>query len=252
MDTVAGRCPALGNLRRAVAFSPCAVREDFGQRLAGEGRRALGHLFRRAGRDNVTARIASFRSQIDDPVGRLDHVQVVLDDQYRVAAIHKIVEHFQQQLNVREVKSGRRFVEQIQGFPGAAFDQFARQLDALGFAARERRRRLSELDVIQADVVQRLQFVAHVGNVLEQLQRLLDVHLEHIGDGLALELDLQRFVVVPMSLADRAGHPHIGEEIHFQAIRAVPFAGFAATARDVEAEPARLVAAPLGLGQLRE
>ena len=64
-------------------------------------------------------------------------------------------------------KPGRRLVEQIQRAAGAAFDQLAGQLDALGLAAGKRRRRLAELEVIEAHVVQRLQLVADVGNVFE-------------------------------------------------------------------------------------
>ena len=77
------------------------------------------------------------------------------------------------------------------------------------------------------------------------VERLLHVHFQHFGDALALEADLQRLAVEAMPFAHRAGDPHVGQKIHFQPVRAVPFAGFAAAARDVEAEPARLVAAAL-------
>ena len=83
------------------------------------------------------------------------------------------------------------------------------------------------------------------------LERLLHVHLEHVADALALEPDVQGLAVEPLPLADRAGHPDVGQEVHLQPVRAVPLAGLAPAARDVEAEPARLVAPGLGLGQLR-
>ena len=113
-------------------------------------------------------------------------------------------------------------------------------------------RRLADLQIIQADVVQRLQFVFDLGNVVEQLECLLDIHLEHVGDRVALELHGERFAIEAMSLADRAGHPDVGQKIHFQASRAIAFAGLAASAIDVETEPSRLVAALLGGRQLRE
>ena len=84
------------------------------------------------------------------------------------------------------------------------------------------------------------------------LERLLHVHLQHVGDALALELHLQRLAVEAMALAHRAGDPDVGQEIHLQPVRAVALARLAAAAGDVEAEPARLVAAALRLGQLRE
>src|SRR5213078_3532730 len=35
----------------------------------------------------------TLRSEVDDPVGGLDDVQVVLDDHHRVALVHEAVEH---------------------------------------------------------------------------------------------------------------------------------------------------------------
>ena len=84
------------------------------------------------------------------------------------------------------------------------------------------------------------------------LERLLHVHLQHVVDVLALEADLQRLAVEAPALADRARHPDVGEEVHLQPVRAVALARLAAAAGLVEAEPARLVAAHLRLGQLRE
>ena len=158
---------------------------------------------------------------------------------------------FKQQFDVGEVQAGGRLVEQVERPAGALLDQFAGELDALGLAAGERGRRLAELHVVQAHVVQRLQLVVDGRDVLEVLQRLLNVHLQHLGDRLALEADLQRLAVEAVAFADRAGDPNVGQKIHFQLVRAVALAGLAAAAADVEAEPARLVAAGLRLGQLR-
>ena len=72
--------------------------------------------------------------------------------------------------------------------PRAPFDQFAGQLDSLRFAAGERGRRLSQLEVVESHIVQGLQLVLDIRNVLEQLQGLLDIHLQHVRDRLALEL----------------------------------------------------------------
>src|SRR5687767_14130961 len=50
-------------------------------------RRAFGgrDLLRRAGDEDFAAALAALRTQVDDPVCRLDHVEVVLDDDDRVA-----------------------------------------------------------------------------------------------------------------------------------------------------------------------
>ena len=137
--------------------------------------------------------------------------------------------------------------------PGAAPAQLAGQLDALGLAAGERRRRLAELDVVEADVVQRLQHRRGSWGTLAKCSRASCTSISSTSlDALALEADLQRLAVEPPALADRAGHPDVGEEVHLEPVGAVALAGLAAAARLVEAEPARLVAADLRLRQLGE
>ena len=61
----------------------------------------------------------AFGPQVDDPIGGLDHFQIVLDDQHRVAGVGKIVEHFQQQLDVGKVQPGGRLVQQVERSAGA-------------------------------------------------------------------------------------------------------------------------------------
>ena len=69
--------------------------------------------------DDPAAAVAAFGAEVDDPVGRLDDVEVVLDDQHRVAGVDEVVQHLQQQLDVGEVQAGRRLVEQVQRAAGA-------------------------------------------------------------------------------------------------------------------------------------
>ena len=221
------------------------------QRAAGVRRFRGGNLGRRARGHDLAAAGAAFGPQVDDPIGRLDDVQIVLDDQHGVAGIDKVVQHLQQQLDIGKVQAGGRLVEQVQRLAGAFFHQLAGQLDALSLAARERGRRLAELQIVEPDVVQRLQLVANLGNVFEVGQRLLHVHFEHFGDRFALEANLQRFAIEAVPLAHRAGDPHVGQKIHFELVRAVALAGLAAAPRDVEAEAAGLVAAGLRFGKLR-
>ena len=87
---------------------------------------------------------------------------------------------------------------------------------------------------------------------LEEPGGLLDGHVQHVGDGLALVVHLQGVGVVPGAVADLARHVHVGQELHLDLDGAVARARLAPAALDVEREPARLVAADLGLGGLRE
>ncbi len=90
------------------------------------------------------------------------------------------------------------------------------------------------------------------GDRLEELGGLLDRHVEHLGDVLALVVHLEGFAVVAGAVAHLARHVHVGQEVHLDLEGAVAGARLAAAALDVEREPALLVAAHLRLGGLRE
>ena len=89
-------------------------------------------------------------------------------------------------------------------------------------------------------------------DVLQQGQRLIDRELEHVGDGLASIVNVERLPVVPPPLAFLARHVHVGQEVHLDADDAVALARFAAPALDVEREAARLEPSLPGLGQHRK
>jgi hypothetical protein len=55
--------------------------------------------------------------EVDDPVGRLDHVEVVLDDDHGVAGLHQAPKHLDEALHVGEVQAGGRLVEDVEGAP---------------------------------------------------------------------------------------------------------------------------------------
>ena len=68
----------------------------------------------RAHSDDPSAAFAAFRTQIDHPVGGLDHVQIVLDDQHAAAVLDQPLEGGQQLGDVVEVQAGRGLVEDEQ------------------------------------------------------------------------------------------------------------------------------------------
>jgi acyl transferase domain-containing protein len=55
-----------------------------------------------------------------------------------------------------------------------------RDLDALRLAARQRRRRLAEPQVAEADLVEHLQAAQHLRRAAEERQRLAHRHVEHL------------------------------------------------------------------------
>src|SRR4051795_7294795 len=60
-------------------------------------------VLRRANRDDLAACLAALGPEIDNPVGLLDHIEVVLDDDHRVAAVHETLQRLEQLLDIGEV-----------------------------------------------------------------------------------------------------------------------------------------------------
>src|SRR3954469_2603777 len=77
----------------------------------------------------------------------------------------------------------------------------------------------------------------------EEVERLLDRHLEDVRDRLALEADVERLAVVALAVALLARDVHVRQEVHLDLDLPVAAADLAAPALDVEGEAARLVAA---------
>src|SRR5688500_229213 len=158
------------------------------------------------------------------------------------------MEDLEELLDVGEVEAGRRLIENVEGSAGRPPRQLGRELDALRLAARQRGRRLAEVDVSEPDVVERLELVLDVGHGREELERFGDGHLQDVGDRLALEVDLERLAVVALALAHLAGDVDVWQELHLDLEDPVALAVLAATALDVEREAAWRVAADARLG----
>jgi hypothetical protein len=159
----------------------------------------LGSSFR----NDEAATRAAFGTHVDDPVGGLHHVEVVFDHDDAVALVDQRLEHQQQFPDVLEVQAGRRLVQNVDRATGLPLLKFRCQLHPLGLAAGERRSRLSEPDVAEADINQRLQVPRDGWDGGEELGAFLDRHVEHLGNGLALEVHVERLAVVASAVAHR-------------------------------------------------
>ncbi len=195
---------------------------------------------------------ARLGAEVDHPVGRLDHLQVVLDDDDRVAQVGQAVDDVEELADVVQVQPGGRLVEDVEGPAGVGPRQLGGELDALGLAAGERRRGLPERDVAEADVVQGLQDAADLRHGGEELEGGVDGHGEHVGDRPAAELHRERLGGVARPVARLARDPDVGQEVHLDPLLPRPLARLAPAPGLVEAEPPRRVAAHLRLGQLGE
>src|SRR5262245_56987257 len=68
------------------------AREDSTEKLSGVRVLGFRDLFGRSGGDDFATRITSIGAKIDDPIGALNHVQIVLDHYERMPAVHKALE----------------------------------------------------------------------------------------------------------------------------------------------------------------
>ena len=234
-----GLCGAIGAGRQRVA-----------QEHAGGGPQ-LGHPLGWPFGDHAATCRAALGTQLDHPVGARDDVEVVLDDEERVAALHQAREAGEEALDVGEMEARRRLVEEEEGVGARVSAEMGRQLDALGLAARERRQRLAEAQVLEPDVGQGLQAATHVRHVRERLERFRDRQIEHVADAATLPADLEDLGLEARPVAVRARHVDVGEELHLDALEAVAAARLAAPASDVEGEGRRRCSRAASRGRCR-
>ena len=102
-------------------------------------------------------------AEVDQVVGRLDHLAVVFDQDQRVSQVAQPAQGVQEPGIVAWVEADGRLVEDVQHARQAAAD-LTRQPDALGFPPRERRRPAPEAEVVEPDVVEELEPVANLAD----------------------------------------------------------------------------------------
>jgi hypothetical protein len=75
-----------------------------------------GDLLGRPDGDDLDAAVSALRPQVDDPIRRLDDVEVVLDHDHGVALVAEAVQDVEQMLDVVKVQADSGFVEDIEPF----------------------------------------------------------------------------------------------------------------------------------------
>jgi hypothetical protein len=121
------------------------------------GRPGARDDLRRAGRHHFATSVAALRAKVDDVVRDLDHVEVVLDKQHCMAGINEAIQRSQQPLDIGQVQTRGRLVEDVDGVLGTLQRaELAGDLDALRLAPRQRRRGLSERLVAETELLQHL------------------------------------------------------------------------------------------------
>ena len=182
----------------------------------------------------------------------LYYVKIVLDDYYRIAFVHELIQNSDKPLYVVCMKSRSWLVQNIYGFSRAALGKFGSQLHPLRLAARKRGGGLTQLYIAQAHLLQSAYLVVYLRHVPEEVASLVHRHFKNVVNALSLVFHFQRFAVVAFAAAHFAGHIDVREKVHFYLYNAVAAAVFAPAARYVEGKSSRVIAARLCVGQFGE
>src|SRR5690625_552441 len=102
------------------------------------------------------------------------------------------------------MESGRGLVKDIEYALVVASVEMGGQLDALGLTSRERVRRMAELEIAQANILQNVHSVDDRRMACKLRPRFVDRHVHHVVDILALEADLEDVLLVAPTLAGHA------------------------------------------------
>ena len=217
--------------------------------------RMFPDLLRRATADQFAARFAAFGAQVDQPIGRADHVEVMFDHDQRMPDREQLAQRPHQLGDVVEMQTGGRLIEHEQrallgqrlARLGCRFGQETRQLEPLRFPARQGRHRLTQLYIFKPDVDDRLQLGQHLAVVLEQPHRFADGQIQRIGNA-EFAVGPTQFYIEDLgtetpAVAIRASQIDIGQELHLDMLETRTATARAAPVTRIEAEHAGRIAA---------
>ncbi len=207
----------------------------------------LADGFRRPRGDDPTTPCARFGAEVDDPVGGSENVGGMFHQDQRVAEVEKRVS-VSRSLAISAgwspvVGSSRR--NKVFGPRAArviAAGVEARKLASLSRCASPPERVVAgwpNRRVVEPYVHHRSQFGLSLGLVPEKRKRLACRQLEHLGDRLLAEPDLQHLGAIPRPVALRAPHPDVRQKLHVDRQVARPLAHPAPPPLDVERKLAR-------------
>ncbi len=148
------------------------------------------------------------------------------------------------------MEASGRLIKQIDCLPCVSLGKLSGQFDSLAFTARQGCRRLSESNIAKTYILKSAQLVIDRRDALEELSRHVDGHLQHVTDRLALEFDLKRLPIIPLTSAIGTLNHHIGQKTHLNNLNASPFTSLTTSSAYIERETTTLVVSEFRLGQL--
>src|SRR5262245_65185292 len=108
-----------------------------------------------------------------------------------------------------------------------------RNFHPLRLAARQRRRRLTEAEIAEADLVEDLEPPQHFRRAAEKSERLAHREIEHLTNRAAAVPHLEHLRLESLAVALIARDEHVGKELHLDADLALALTGLAPAAGHV-------------------
>ena len=183
-------------------------------------------MLRGAFRDEAAAVVAGLGTEVDDPIGFGDEVEIVFDNEHGVACVDEALDDADEFVHVGHVQADRGLLEDEEvGFTGAkggtgilfqAGEEVRDEFDPLGLAAAEGGADLAEAEVIQAGVAESLEGAADFGVRGEELEGLGNAEIKDLGDVFAAVFDFEGLVVEAHPLAGFATDEGGREETHLE------------------------------------
>ena len=140
--------------------------------------------------DDLAPGVAGRGAHVDDVVGDLHHVRVVLDDDHGVALVAQLLEQLGQAVDVPRMEPDARLVEDVHHVDEAA-GQVLDHLDPLRLATGQRVGLAVETQVVEPDVDHVLQPLDQRGDhrcrdravdAAQERDEVADLHRRELGD----------------------------------------------------------------------
>ena len=149
-------------------------------------------------------------------VGTLDHLEIVLDDDYGVTTRDEGIERLKEFLDVVEMKTCGWFVEDEHRGHYLLLTNEIGELYALVFSTRESGRILTQFDISKTYIMQRLEslYDFRLLPLSEKLDSLIDSHVEDVGDILAMEPHLKYVALESLAMTMLALKHKVGHKLH--------------------------------------
>ena len=173
------------------------------QEASGIALLALHHLFRSATSNEIATLFSSLRTYVDDMVGTLDDIQVMLDDYYGMPFGKESIESSKEFLYIVEMQTCGRFVKDEHSGHMLVHAKIIGKFYALVLTTGESAARLAKFDVTKSHI---LKWFEKFHNLLlipfrKELYGLVYGHIKYVVDILLVETNLEDFGFETLAMA---------------------------------------------------